>query len=313
MAEEAVIEQEELQLDAPAAESPDDPLKAFEEFLSGAAAPATEQPLADDDAAGEPDAVDEEAAEEEPSPEESTDQPPVAEGPSFVMKQVALNAGVDQRWVNVAKDDAQLQQFIELAGRREEEPQTPAEPEKDELELRVDLPEDEYGPDDPLRKAFAAMQETLNKQRQEYKRNIAALAAFANQRIQAEEQQEYQKLYSPFDETLDSYASPVLGKSGSLTPAQNAVREAVAQKYLGLGATAGMSADVLSEYTQYALQATRKDVYQQHQKQQQASARQQKKVLGGSPSKPSPQTKHIDDIVDAWQRGLAAGQLPDEL
>lgn len=124
------------------------PLEAFDDFLSGQAGDA--QPPAENE-----DAPDDETPVEEPAGEVVEEQAvepepePVADGPSFVMKQVALSAGIPQSAVDRAPNDAALQWLVQEV--RASAGPTPQETPKEEPIAKVTLPEDEYGPDDPVR------------------------------------------------------------------------------------------------------------------------------------------------------------------
>lgn len=309
MAEQAVAEPEaEVVEDGePAAEK--SPLDAFDDFLNGQPEKIQDEPVVT-----EPESGDEPAAATDPVEAEASVAEAVDEGPSFLMKQAALTAGVDPDWLSIAKDDAQLEQMIEVARKNRPAKTEPSEPEKDELELEVSLSEDEYGPDDPVRKHLVSWAEKLNKQRTETKQYLSSLAAVANQQLQSQEREVWHKLYDPLNETLDSFESPLLGKTGSETPAQKALRISIAERYVGVGATHTMSAAEMKRLADLTIAATRPDLVEQRTKKQQAAARQPSKVIGGNPAaRPVKGTPTYEESMSDWNAFLEGKKpLPTE-
>ena len=305
MAEEATLGQD--------TETTADPLAEFQEFLDKGG-PAGEEAEGDDpevelleqvegvEVSADLDAGDPETPAIEPEVEV------VAEGPSFLMKQEAERAGVDPALAAIATSDAQLQRMIEVEKSRVVHDSAAVE---DDV-LKFELPEDEYPADDPLRKALAPLFDQLNGKLKELRQTQGHLARFANERLEREEQQAYQTLYSPFDEALDSFESPVLGKTGKLTETQRAERAAVAQKYLGLGATVEMPAADKTRLAELALTAHRKDLVDQRNTKTQAKASQAKQVLGGGGKRSPKPAVTKEDLLKEWQDGLD-GKRPLDL
>ena len=248
----------------------------------------------------------EQSAEGDSVDEQATDEGAevVDEGPSFLMKRAAVEAGIDPALVGRATSDAQLELMIEAANRPEPQESTPA---KDRT-LKLDLPEEEFGPDDPIRKVFVSLQEQLNQQREEHEKALAALTAFANSQLDREDRTQWETLYTPFDKALDSFESPLLGTSGKLTDKQRAERAAIAEKYTALGATADMPADELQRYAELAVAAARKDLIEQRSKKQQAVAQQQRRVIGGSAQRSIKPAKTTDDVFAEWNKALREGK-----
>ena len=216
----------------------------------------------------------------------------------------AVEAGIDPSLVGRAKDDAQLQLMIEAANRPETKEADPPE----DLSLSIDLPEDEFSADDPVRKVFTAWQEKLNKQQQEVSKALSALTAFANSQLDREDQQQWNSLYAPFDQALDAFESPVLGTSGKLNEKQHAARAAIAEKYYALGATPNMPAEELQRYAELAVAAARKDLIEQRNKKQQASAQQKRQVIGGAGAQRTVQpAKTTKDIYAEWNKSIRTG------
>lgn len=231
-------------------------------------------------------------------------EPVVDEGPSFLMKQEAIRAGIDPAIVGRAKDDAHLQLLIEAVTRQEPKDVAPAK----DLSLKLELPEDEFGPDDPIRKVLASWQDALNEQREEYRQAISALTTFANGQLDREDQQQWQALYEPFDKALDSFESPSLGTTGKLTDQQRQARAAIAEKYIALGANSNMPAEEKRRYAELAVSAARQDLVEQRNKKQQAATRQQKQVTGGGgPQRTVQRAKTREDILAEWDKSLRNG------
>jgi hypothetical protein len=316
MAEEATID--EVETDAPA-----DPLAEFEALR--AAAPESEGDEEDtavegdepEQESGDEDSAETEAGDAEAEVEE-TPAEEIAEGPSFLMKQEAARAGLDPKFIALAKDDAQLEQMIE-ASIESREVADKTEPVVADEPITLDLPEDEFAADDPIRKALSGIVEKFNAKLEKANKTIGLLAGFANERLEKEEQDQqrvyqdnYTKLFSPFDEVLDSFDSPVLGKTGKLTKTQQAERAEVAKRYQGLGATVDLSAEEKKRFAELAVAAHRSDLVEQRNKKQQADKRQSRQVLGGGGGKLPVGTKTREDILREWDKGLRAGALPLE-
>lgn len=226
------------------------------------------------------------------------------EGPSFLMKRAAVEAGIDPTLVGRAKDDAQLELMIEAA----RQPAQGDAPPPEDFTLALELPEDDFAPDDPVRKVFSAIQEKWNKREQEVGKALSALTAFANMQLQREDRQEWSSLYAPFDKALDAFESPLLGTSGKLSDKQRAERAAIAEKYAALGASADMPAEELQRFAELAVAAARKDLIEQRNKKQQAATRQQKQVTGGGgPQRTVQRVKTRDDVLAEWDKSLRNG------
>jgi hypothetical protein len=277
------------------------PLEEMQQMLD--AAPEVEEPEVEEtaQAEGDDDSAEGEAVETEPAEvaEEVAD-----EGPSFLMKRAAVEAGIDPALVGRAKDDDQLALMIEAASRTETKDAAPAE----DLSLKLELPEEEFGADDPVRKQFAAWQDKLNKQQQEVSKALAALTTFANGQLDREDQQQWAQLYTPFDQALDSFESPLLGTSGKLSDKQKAERALIADKYLALGATADMPAEEKQRYAELAVAAARKDLVEQRHKKQQAAARQTRQVTGGGgPQRTVQRATSREDLLAEWDKSRRNG------
>jgi hypothetical protein len=278
-----------------------DPLAEMQQMLDSA--PEVEEPEVEEtaQAEGDDDSAEGDPVETEPAEvaEEVAD-----EGPSFLMKRAAVEAGIDPALVGRAKDDDQLALMIEAASRPEPKDVAPA---KDRT-LKLELPEEEFGPDDPVRKVFESLQQQFNEQLEERDKALAALTTFANSQLDREDQQQWQALYEPFDKALDSFESPLLGTSGKLSDKQRAERALIAEKYVALGATTDMSAEEKARYAELATAAVRKDLVDQRNKKQQAATRQARQVTGGGgPQRTVQRVKTKDDLLSEWDKSLRNG------
>lgn len=290
--------------------------EAEEEVVeTSALASALESLQASLDATEEPEAVDE-VNEQEPGVEESAEADPVeeqateqvaevlSEGPSFLMKQAATTAGIPQFLVETAHDDAQLQGWMEMLSQpgeaKEAEPEAP---------FSLNLPEDEFGADDPVRKQFSALVATLNGKFAEQEKKLREFEETRTEIQRREYQAAHKAVFSPFDEVLDSYDSDVLGKTGSCTPKQIQAREKIAAKYQALGATPGMDATALKRKAILAISDEQPDLVEQHNKKAQAARTQPQRVLGGGGQRSVEKPKGPKEIMAEWDLALA-GKKP---
>ena len=155
--------------------------------------------------------------EEEPTPE------PIVEGSSVAMQAVARQSGIPQKLVDLARDDAQLQEMVNLASQEESRPPTP-EPEP---EFELSLSEDEYGADDAVRQQFSKMKDHYSGQISSLKNDLSTLVnvvkgVHEDQRSQVEQKAAADQ--EEFDLALDGIDDPTFGKYGKLDPAQGGIR-----------------------------------------------------------------------------------------
>ena len=255
-----------------------------------------EQVAGDDDSADD-DSVDETAEAPEPEPEV------VSEGPSFLMKQEAARAGIDPTLIGRAKSDAELELMIEAktGGEKKEDV-----PEPEPFALTIELPEDEYSPDDPIRKQLAAWQQQLIKRDEEVSKALKSFAVFANQQLDRAEQAELAEaeklrvaVYSPLDEELDSFESDVLGKTGKLNDKQLKERAAIAETYWSLGARPETPVAEKKRLAALAVEARRKELVQQRNNKRVEVTKQQRRIQGGGGrSTVSPAVTEADVIAE---------------
>lgn len=299
------IEQEEV------AETFDSSLAEFQEMLDAAPEIDEEQELDDTSAEGESpegeQSVDGEEAATTPA------KPPVSEGPSFLMKREAASAGVRQELIDRAKSDEQLELLIEAATSRQE-PEGDAP--KEAFSFKLELPEDEFGPDDPVRKALQSLVDQQNAREAEREKAFGMLFSFANQQLERETtrdaevaQAQYQSLYAPFDEELDSFASDVLGKHGTLNDAQKQERQAIAASYQAFGVTPDTPVAEKKRLAILALQARHPDLVAKRPPKQQAAPSQQRRVLGGGSQRPVQRAQTEADLLKEWDDVLV-GRKP---
>ena len=166
----------------------------------------------------------------DPPVEEEIVEPETAEGPSTVMATVARQSGVPPQLVALARDDKQLQEMIELVDNRE----APGGPAAEE-EFAIDLPEDEYGQDDSVRKQFDRLNQhysgIVSKLREELASVAHAVSSVDTQQKDLTQQQAEER-QKQFDTVVDGYET--FGKFGELSQAQGKVRGAIYDEYLEL-------------------------------------------------------------------------------
>jgi len=161
---------------------------------------------------------------EEPEAETPV-EPEVDEGPSIAMRAVARQANIPQKLVDFARDDAQLQELVDLASQEDSRP-PPPEPEP---AFELSLPDDEYGEDDAIRKQFAKMKDHYSGQIDSLHKNMNTMVDVlqtieGDQRSQSEHQAAVTQ--DEFDRSLDELNDPTFGKSGDLRRAQTKMRSA---------------------------------------------------------------------------------------
>jgi hypothetical protein len=267
-----------------------------------------EQTPSDDDSA-EVVAGDEQEVTETPEPEV------IPEGPSFLMKQEAARAGVDPKFIAVAKDDAQLEQMI-VAVSRDADVKEELLP---EFSLTIDLPEDEYPADDPIRKQLEKITAAVVERVKLNERYIGSLAQIETERMEREErsnleakQREYTTVATPFDQLLDSFNDPLLGKTGTNDPKQREKRVEIWSLYQGIGADAKQPPEVLSRKALKALEEVRPDLAERYTQNKKAAEAQARRVTGGKASTPVKGKSTVDQVYREWNAGLRNGSLPLE-
>ena len=181
----------------------------FDDLIEGG-----EQPPAD-----EPDDQPEEEAEEVEAPA------PVAEGPSLAMRAVARQANIPDALVDIARDDAQLHEMVALATAKEDRA-----PEPEPVEFNVELPEEEYGADDAVRKQFNSMKDHFEGQIKTFQGDMTTVVDLVKgleKRMSEQVQQQQSSAIADFDSALDRENSPVLGQLQELSEAGRKIRGAV--------------------------------------------------------------------------------------
>jgi hypothetical protein len=191
-----------------------------------------------------------------------------------------------------------------------ESQETPAEPETppEEPLVKLELPEDEYGPDDPIRKQFQSIVDKLNAEHASRVKAESELKAAKERQEQREFSEQFNALYQTFDDTLDSYDSPKYGNAKKgLTVAQHAARKAVADRYQGLGAEVSTPVEEKRRLAELALSAYDPGVVQQHHQKQQQSRQPPKRVTGGGHARDVRLAPTIKDLTDRWEEALRKG------
>jgi hypothetical protein len=189
----------------------------------------------------EGDAADEQVSDElEAGTVVKTDSPI---GPSPAMLEVAKQ-WLPSQFISTARDDQQLQDWIEVVREQKSEP-AQGEPEP---EFELTLPEDEFGDSDAVRKQFKALNDHNKKVNSGLKKDLGdAISAINNlqkghdENVQFRQQQEQRQ----FDGALDAMDSDYFGKEGNVSQEQFLLREAVYK-----AASADKSGKSLSELAQ---------------------------------------------------------------
>jgi hypothetical protein len=287
-----------------------DKLAAFQEMLDKQPEREEADTLVDDDPLAVESTIDESddteqlAADDDSGAEIPAEEAKTvsAEGPSFLMKRAAIDAGIPEFVVNWARDDAQLQQMLETIGPASGAPVDAAEEAKPALEYM--LPEDEFGADDPMAKQVRHLIDTLNSKLAEIDKKATAAEEVKQTLSQREQQAIYTAIATPFDEVLDSFQSDVLGTAGSLTPKQERVRFELFEKYKALGAAPTLPADRLKQKARVVLQDDYGSLVEQKQQQERAKQKQAKTVLGGGQARNVQKPLTHEDKLKEFQNFL---------
>jgi hypothetical protein len=258
----------------------------------------TEQESGDDESA------ETEAGEEAEEAVEQTATETLADGPTFLMKQEAARAGLDQKFIALAKDDAQLEQMI-LAATESRDATDQTEDPLPEFSLAVELPEDEYPADDPVRKQLDKMAAAITERQKLVERVLGGLAQEATQRMDREQSEKNEQVFSVFDEYLDSFNSPELGKG------RNEARKAIAETYLALGVTPETPAEEKRLLAELALMRHKRPLVEQRTKHKQAAQTQSKRVTGGKSTAPIKGKPTYEQALREWDEVLE-GRKPLE-
>lgn len=158
--------------------------------------------------------ADDEPAEEsdqEQEPEKEPEQVKV-EGPSVAAKLWAKQSGLDPELISLAPNDEALEKLVEkFATSREVEPKP--EPQAPET-FKLDLPEDEFPADDPVRKQLTALNDFYAKRLEQAQSDAQLIAQHVIDLEKFVEQFQGERtnnVIRTFDDKLDSLNSDVLG------------------------------------------------------------------------------------------------------
>ena len=146
-------------------------------------------------------------------------------GPTPAMVEVAKQ-WLPEQFVSTARDDAQLQDWIEVVKGQEKAP-AQVEPEPD---FELSLPADEFDDNDAVRKQFKALNDHHKKVSAGLKKDLGDAISAINklqsghdENVQFRQQQEQRQ----FDGALDAMDSDYFGKEGNISPEQFLLRKAV--------------------------------------------------------------------------------------
>lgn len=253
---------------------------------------------------GDDDSAEVDAGTEEKTQVEKPAETPTPEGPSVEMQQIASDHGVHAEDIAKARDNRELALLIGAADRiraaqepaKKDEPAK--EPVKNDLEWNLDLPEDEFGPDDPIRKALASVVEQVKASITKDRRGISALINFAEEHLKekdeaqkkAEEENKAReaeivtRLAKPFDQLMNSFNSDVLGKGdfSKLSESQQKVRLDLWDRTVSLGMTPDSPPEEVERLGKLAVEARHREIADQFNKQQRKAKAQPQRVLGGN-------------------------------
>lgn len=163
--------------------------------------------------------VDEEESTEtdDSSQDEAEEKATVTEGPTAAMKTLARQNKIPDVLIEWAVNDDQLAGLIELAS-QSAEPDMSESPDIPTFE--IDLPEDEYPANDPVRGVLSRMQSHFTEQLTAAQRKIGELEKLSKtteqQQRQAVEQQA-RSFQAEFDRTLDRLNEAAFGQSSKLS------------------------------------------------------------------------------------------------
>lgn len=207
------------------------------------------------------------------------------EGPSIAVKAWAKQAGLDPDLIAIATSDDQLGLMVEkLVASRETEQKPEPTPEP---EFKLELPEDEFPAGDPVRKTLESMNDFYAKQIEKSKQDTSLLATYVKGLLEETETSKQQQLVNEqgtFDAYLDSLENEVLGNYQDGTHNHD-VREAIYGKFWRLKQENPKSkdADLINEA------AKAFGIKSQQTKRKEALASDNKKRLGGGPTKSVPE------------------------
>ena len=146
-------------------------------------------------------------------------------GPTPAMMEVAKQ-WLPEQFVSTARDDAQLQDWIEVVKGQETQKAAPTE----DPDFELSLPSEEFDDNDAVRKQFKAMNDHHKKISAGLKKDLGDAISAINslqkghdENVQFRHQQEQRQ----FDNELDSMDSDYFGKEGHISQEQYLLREAV--------------------------------------------------------------------------------------
>ena len=225
--------------------------------------------------------IDEEVVVKEPEP--------VVEGPTIAMKMVAEQAGIPLPLIELATSDSQLEKFVELA----RQAGTPSEP-----DFKLELPEEEYPEDDPVRKEFTRLQSHFATQLESMKVQLGETSRttreFTKQQVESAEQQA-RKVQSEFDKTLDELEIGAFGNTKNMSSANFHVRSAAFNLLQELKQKSPDSS--VAELAKQVAEQLSFTTNNRSPKEIAAIRKQASRRLGGGPSQPASPGKRSDEAV----------------
>jgi len=139
-------------------------------------------------------------------------------GTSLAMEQAARQAGVPDQLIEFARDDEQLSHLAQMAGQRS--------PEKKKPGYKVELPEEEFEQDNPVRKALTGLHDHYGSEFKQLSQNMSELVQVVQTMQQSQNTQQEGVLaqeQAAFDDEMSQMESEALG-NGELTEGQHGLR-----------------------------------------------------------------------------------------
>jgi len=133
------------------------------------------------------------------------------EGPSVAMKMFAKQQGLPAKAIELAKSDEDLSELVEVFVAKQAQPEPTPEPEP---EFKLELSEEDFPADDPIRKAVESLNshyEAKVKKLEGYIGQLADMAFKAEETLKASEVSQLSNDEKVFDDFIDALGVKPLG------------------------------------------------------------------------------------------------------
>lgn len=301
------VTDEQPEAEAPLTDAEGDALAKLQQLMDDS------QPLEypDEPATEDADESDDDAGDEtEAEGDEPEVQPPVAEGPSAALKGVARLSGLPQWMIDAARDDAQLQTFLDNAPAKPEDQPTPTADDPvekfvNEPLVSLEFPEDEFDKDDPYVKKLQAIQDAVNQETKQQRQTLAIVRRFLEDQERQGKQAQFDQLRAPFDEFVDSLGSDLFGQTATMNDVQIQARRQAFAAYEKLDALQYLSdRGQLDRRVRAALTAEFPEIMEKHRQVHQQAQQQAKRKTGGGQAKPVQPPKSDAEKMRALERHM---------